>query len=542
MYENFGDMGGGWGSEQGPSQGGGWSGLNEASYDPNLLNNQPGVDPDVEREMDAILAEGESFKDSIGTFIKGAFSGNLRDAVLSAFIPGYGLGSFLYRGASAVNKADEAKILAEIKAKSPGSSDAQVKAAYDNTRVAAKGLVADDAAGMGVSPEEYLNKLSNNYKNASYNDFNKKINSEGESDRKVIQAYRYLSANPNEGMEKALSELPPEMSREEGIATMALGLSHRATMGRLDLAETPEANDYTDFLQVGYNFQNAKYGGGTAPIATKNFTNNLNQLSGMSDDDLQKLSVQERLGRALFSENINDALIGAVGLTGQATGTSLPGANIATTGDNAMIDSSGIPNSIPADVRPGLSQYVTDSNRITSDYNAKADRIWNDYLDFENTYFGKSEGVQNEYQTNLNSIPKMNLTLPDTMGGATLPMAPKVHSAMYSDQANTKGNLINSQANTALAGMSSRNALNQNQFNVNQTGLTNSMLPTNTALDLYKMERAGQLGVNQAEAGKYEPSTLSTWAPVVGTLLSSNSTSGGTNLKSAWDFVSKLWS
>jgi len=68
-------------------------------------------------------------------------------------------------------------------------------------------------------------------------------------------------------------------------------------------------------------------------------------------------------------------------------------------------------------------------------------------------------------------------------------------------------------------------------------------LPTQTALDLYKMERASQLGLNNtlaaAEANK--PSTLSTWAPVVGSLLSSNG-NGGTNLSSAWDFISDLWS
>lgn len=128
------------------------------------------------------------------------------------------------------------------------------------------------------------------------------------------------------------------------------------------------------------------------------------------------------------------------------------------------------------------------------------------------------------------------------MGGATLPLAPKVHSAMFSDQANTLGNLTARQADTQLAGLGSRDALNKNMFNVGQIGLENSFLPTKTGLDLYKMERAGELGIKQTEAGMpAEPSTLSTWAPVIGTLLSSNG-DGGTNLSSAWDFVSGLWS
>ena len=209
------------------------------------------------------------------------------------------------------------------------------------------------------------------------------------------------------------------------------------------------------------------------------------------------------------------------------------------TSETATSTSASNSTGLPANIQTGMDKYVADSANITSDYKAKADSLWNDYLDFENTYFGKFQDVQNEYSSNLNSIPKMNLTLPSTMGGATLPMAPKVHSAMYSDQANTKGNLIGQQANTALSGMSSRNALNNNMFNVNQTGLTNSLLPTNTALDLYKMERASQLGLNNtlAAADANKPSTLSTWAPVAGALLSLNG-NDGTNLSSAWDFIS----
>jgi len=81
----------------------------------------------------------------------------------------------------------------------------------------------------------------------------------------------------------------------------------------------------------------------------------------------------------------------------------------------------------------------------------------------------------------------------------------------------------------------SRDALNNNQFNVGQTNLTNSLMPTQVGLDLYKMERAGQLGIQQAEAGKYEPSTISTWAPVVGTAFKSDA--GGKILDSAWDWI-----
>lgn len=176
---------------------------------------------------------------------------------------------------------------------------------------------------------------------------------------------------------------------------------------------------------------------------------------------------------------------------------------------------------IPSSIQTGLDQFVTDSQAATDAYKAKADALWNDYLDFEKTYFDKNELTLDTYNKDIASIPGLNLKMPNSMGGATVAMAPRVHSAMYGNQANTRSNIINQQANTALAGLTNRTGLAQNQYGVDSTQASNALIPTQTALDLYKLERAGELGLQQVEAGKADsPSAWTTWAPVVGGLLS----------------------
>lgn len=209
-----------------------------------------------------------------------------------------------------------------------------------------------------------------------------------------------------------------------------------------------------------------------------------------------------------------------------------------------------IPDNIPSGLQPGLEGFVNDSWDITRQYRETADQLWSDYLDFEKTYFNKFENNQQQYKDNLSSMPHINLKMPGTMGGATVPLAPKVHSAMYTDQFNAMNTGIGNQANASLAGLGSRDSLAKNIFATNLNNLQNSFLPTQVGLDLYNLERAGQLGIDRAEAGKYTPSTMSTWAPVVGSLLQSDFGSSaaeglwdfGTDLvSSGWDYVSGLF-
>lgn len=171
-------------------------------------------------------------------------------------------------------------------------------------------------------------------------------------------------------------------------------------------------------------------------------------------------------------------------------------------------------------------------------YNQRAEGLWNDYLEFEKTFFDKYEGVQNEYDQNIASMPKISMNLPGAISGMSVPLAPRAHTAMYGDIASTKNNLINNQASTQFSSMGQLQGLNNNMLGANFAQAGIDFMPTESALDLYKMERAAQLGLDYADAQK--PSTLSTWAPVVGSLLSSSG-NGQTNLESITDFFGGLF-
>lgn len=198
-----------------------------------------------------------------------------------------------------------------------------------------------------------------------------------------------------------------------------------------------------------------------------------------------------------------------------------------------------IPSDIPSSLQAGYQEFLNDNSDTANQYNNTADQLWADYLKFEQDYFDKYQDSLDQYSTDLSGMEKVSMTMPDTMGGASIELAPKVHSAMHTDQLNARNSTIGNQANTTLAGLGSRDALAKNRYGVDQAALTNSLIPTTVGTDLYQMERGGELGINAAKAGVYEPSGLSTWAPVVGSVLSSDA--GGKVLNNTWDFVSSFF-
>lgn len=198
-----------------------------------------------------------------------------------------------------------------------------------------------------------------------------------------------------------------------------------------------------------------------------------------------------------------------------------------------------VPSNIPSSLTAGYSEFLTDNAAAANQYNDTADQLWADYLAFEKDYFDKYQASLDQYGSDLSGVDNVSVTMPDIMGGATVELAPKVHSAMHTDQLNARNKTIANQANAMLAGLGSRDALAKNRYGVDQTALANSLIPTTVGTELYKMERGGQLGIAQAGAGVYEPSTVSTWAPVVGTVLGSDA--GQSALSNTWDFVTSLF-
>ena len=289
------------------------------------------------------------------------------------------------------------------------------------------------------------------------------------------------------------------------------------------------SNPITGLANIGTKLYSGKTIGDHIAQAVANAT-----LSGLSDIDAAAAGASAAAAaiRSEGGENGNDA--DSVAMAETFSNIATAATNEANTTNNDLAD-------IPSSIQTGLDQYVTDSQAATDAYKVKADALWNDYLDFEKTYFDKNELTLDTYNKDIASIPGLNLKMPNSMGGATVAMAPKVHSAMYGDQASTRSNIINQQANTALAGLTNRTGIAQNQYGVDSTQASNAMIPTQTALDLYKMERAGELGINQVEAGKADsPSAWTTWAPVVGGLLATDD-SGDSALDSLISTVGGLF-
>lgn len=183
---------------------------------------------------------------------------------------------------------------------------------------------------------------------------------------------------------------------------------------------------------------------------------------------------------------------------------------------------------IPGNVLPGINQYVTDTGKASSDYQTKAGKIEADWKDFEKQYFDEYQGIKDDYKSQMAGVPGLSLQMPESMGGARVGMAPTAHQGMYQREANALAGITGQQANTGLAGLQGRTGLAQNMYGVDFAQAGANRLPADLAMDLYKMERAGQLGLQQVEAGKPdEKSGWETWAPVVGGMLSKGA--GGTS-------------
>ena len=192
---------------------------------------------------------------------------------------------------------------------------------------------------------------------------------------------------------------------------------------------------------------------------------------------------------------------------------------------------------IPGNILPGVNQYVQDTGKASSDYQTKAGKLEADWKDFEEQYFGEYQGIKDDYKKKMSDIPGLDYQLPTSMGGASISMAPTAHQRMYQNEANALAGITGQQASTGMAGIQGRTGLAQNMYGVDFAQAGANRLPADLAMDLYKMERAGELGLQQVEAGRPDKkSGWETWAPVVGGLLTPGA--GG---KSAADELKSLF-
>ena len=103
---------------------------------------------------------------------------------------------------------------------------------------------------------------------------------------------------------------------------------------------------------------------------------------------------------------------------------------------------------IPGNVLPGINQYVTDTGKASSDYQTKAGKIEADWKDFEKQYFDEYQGIKDDYKSQMAGVPGLNIQMPESMGGATVGMAPTAHQGMYQREANALAGITGQQANS----------------------------------------------------------------------------------------------
>jgi hypothetical protein len=214
-------------------------------------------------------------------------------------------------------------------------------------------------------------------------------------------------------------------------------------------------------------------------------------------------------------------------------------------GQGVPYSTSGIPSSVPADYVPGIEEYLSSSQEATDQYTQQAQELWDDYQDFEQQFFADYEASARKYENDLASMPQANLTLPSTLGGGTIALAPRSWSDMYTDQYGARTQGTSAQAGTQYAGMSERGNLAQSIFDANLANLENTLYPIETGLDLYKLQQQIDSALQQTNVAN-DQSALSTWAPVVGSALGGpiggalGKVAGGA-LESVGDFIGGLF-
>ena len=94
--------------------------------------------------------------------------------------------------------------------------------------------------------------------------------------------------------------------------------------------------------------------------------------------------------------------------------------------------------------------------------------------------------VRKQYDKDLAGMPSLDLRLPGSMGGGDLPMAPGKWSDMYSSQASTRGNLLNSKYGNVLNALTGKGNTLGNEYStlLGATGQLGDLLHGQNQYDL----------------------------------------------------------
>ena len=181
-------------------------------------------------------------------------------------------------------------------------------------------------------------------------------------------------------------------------------------------------------------------------------------------------------------------------------------------------------SSLPSNIAPGMQQWVNDTQTATTNANTAAQKLSDDYAQFEKNYFNEAQNNYFDYKDKISNIPKISLQMPASMGGTITPMSPTHNINVYNAEQRQIDDMLNKALLMKQLGLNSENDLNKEKYTNKITQAGNNLLPTQTALELYKIQLQQQNAVNQINASKPSKSAWSTWAPVVGQLLEPDQT------------------
>lgn len=190
-----------------------------------------------------------------------------------------------------------------------------------------------------------------------------------------------------------------------------------------------------------------------------------------------------------------------------------------------------------SDVSSAVSAFTDATATLADQWNAFMSMsngmnlsLWDKAADYEKAADAAYSAAYDEYDANIGSLPSLAMKVPETMGGATIDLAPGAWEDMYSDILGSKTGALDSQYSTLNDLLGTQQGTIKSMGENTSTSLANllslaqgnlgakmgeaeaNLKPYDDLLDLFKMNEQIEGNINVAEAGKDDESW---WEPLV---------------------------
>ena len=213
------------------------------------------------------------------------------------------------------------------------------------------------------------------------------------------------------------------------------------------------------------------------------------------------------------------------------------------------------------DIGQSVSDYQNQVQGAAKTYDQQANGILKDWLDFESQYqdiyqaIGPAyDQIGQNYTDQLASLPKFNLGLP---GGGSVPLAPKQHANMYSQEAQTQAGLQSNkfgqqmQATTGQGqGIGNRQNMIGNMYGVQSDAAKSYQYPVELGQWLLQSERNLRAGQPQTQTSTSGGNSLASTllpalamsSPAIASAFSGNTgTQAATQTNNLWPYMNQQW-